>query len=99
VSRLKQLHRDERERLSGLQKVADENGGCDMALNTNWMRCAFCIETFTGVDRKLIVQLSQIPRNAEKSLMLGVYDGLPMHSYKNDGFTISSLELPPKSPR
>jgi hypothetical protein len=35
IQRFEQNHRDERERLISIQKVANDMGSCDMALNTN----------------------------------------------------------------
>ena len=55
-----------------------------MALNTNWMRRTGWAETFAGADRKLLVQLAQIPRDAERNLALGVYDGIAMYSSRKD---------------
>jgi hypothetical protein len=91
LHRLEQLHRDERERLAGRQKVTNETGSRDMALNTNWMRRNGWAETFAGADRKLLVQLAQIPRATEKDLALGVYNGVPMHSRREDEFKLSHL--------
>ncbi|KAH8686644.1 hypothetical protein GQ44DRAFT_631729, partial [Phaeosphaeriaceae sp. PMI808] len=38
-----------------------DTSSSDMALNTNWMRRTQWAETFAGADRKLLVQLAQIP--------------------------------------
>jgi hypothetical protein len=91
LQRLEQLHHDERERLIGRQKTTSEIGGRDMALNTNWMRRTGWAETFAGADRKVLVQLAQIPRDTEKNLALGVYDGVPMHSRREDESKLSHL--------
>lgn len=91
LHRLEQLHRDERERLAGRQKVTNETGSRDMALNTNWMRRNGWAETFAGADRKLLVQLAEIPRGTEKDLALGVYNSVPMHSCREDESKLSHL--------
>jgi hypothetical protein len=71
--------------------VTNETGSRDVALNTNWMRRNGWAETFAGADRKLLVQLAQIPRNTEKDLALGVYNGVPMHSRRKDESKLSYL--------
>lgn len=48
-------------------------------------------ETFAGADRKLLVQLAEIPRGTEKDLALGVYNGVPMHSRREDESKLSHL--------
>lgn len=62
-----------------------------MALNTNWMRRTSWAETFAGADRKLLVQLAQIPRDEERNLALGVYDGIAMYSSSKDECQLSYL--------
>jgi hypothetical protein len=62
-----------------------------MALNTNWMRRTGWAETFAGADRKLLVQLAQIPRDTQRSLALGVYGGIAMYSSRKDECKLSYL--------
>jgi hypothetical protein len=62
-----------------------------MALNTNWMRRTGWAETFAGADRKLLVQLAQIPRNIERDLALDVYDGIAIYSSRKDECRLSYL--------
>jgi hypothetical protein len=91
LQRLEQLHLDERERLISSRKVTNDIGSCDMALNTNWMRRTGWAETFAGADRKLLVQLAQIPRDEERNLALGIYDGIAMYSSSKDECQLSYL--------
>jgi hypothetical protein len=89
--RLEQLHLDERKRLISNRSVTNDIGSSDMALNTNWMRRTCWAETFAGADRKLLVQLAQIPRAAERDLALGVYEGSAMYSSRKDECKLSYL--------
>jgi hypothetical protein len=85
------MHRDERERLISSQKVTNNIGSCDMALNTNWMRRTGLAETFAGADRKLLVQLAQIPHNTERNMTFGIYDGIAISSSRKDECHLSYL--------
>jgi hypothetical protein len=91
LQRLEQLHHDERKRLTDYQSATNETGSCNIALNTNWMRRTGWAETFADADQKLLVQLPQIPRNTEKDLALRVYNGVPMHSRREDESKLSYL--------
>jgi hypothetical protein len=91
LQRLEQMHRDERERLISSQKVTNDMGSCDMALNTNWMRRTGWAETFAGADRKLLVQLAQIPHNTERNMTFGIYDGIAISSSRKDECKLSYL--------
>jgi hypothetical protein len=84
LQRLKKLHCDKRERLISSQKVTNDISSCDIALNTNWMQRTGWAETFASADRKLLVQLAQIPRDRERNLALSVYDGIAMYSSRKD---------------
>jgi hypothetical protein len=52
-----------------------------IALNTTWMQRTGWSKNFASVDRKLLVQLVQIPRDTEKEPALGVYNSVPMQYY------------------
>jgi hypothetical protein len=91
LQRLEQMHRDERERLISSQKVTNDMGSCDMALNTNWMRRTDWAETFDGADRNLLVQLAQIPHNTERNMTFGIYDGIAISSSRKDECQLSYL--------
>ncbi|KAJ6191987.1 hypothetical protein J3E72DRAFT_443135 [Bipolaris maydis] len=67
MQRLEQLHRDELVRIRGQLKGSSiDTSSPDMALNTNWMRRTQWAETFVGADRKLLVQLAQIPNKEDE---------------------------------
>ncbi|KAJ5052595.1 hypothetical protein J3E74DRAFT_469583 [Bipolaris maydis] len=67
MQRLEQLHRDELVRSRGQLKGSSiDTSSPDMALNTNWMRRTQWAETFVGADRKLLVQLAQIPSKEDE---------------------------------
>ncbi|KAH8690376.1 hypothetical protein GQ44DRAFT_744804 [Phaeosphaeriaceae sp. PMI808] len=77
MQRLEQLHRDELGRIRGHLKESNiDTSSSDMALNTNWMRRTQWAETFAGADRKLLVQLAQIP---------------PVYSHKEDEFKLRHI--------
>jgi hypothetical protein len=90
--RLEALHREEGDHLLTKYKTSvTDTGNTDMALNTNWMRRTGWAETFAGADRKLLVQLAQIPRNTERDLALDVYDGIALCSSKEGKCRLSYL--------
>ncbi|KAJ6267416.1 hypothetical protein PSV08DRAFT_229224 [Bipolaris maydis] len=85
MQRLEQLHRDELVRSRGQLKGSSiDTSSPDMALNTNWMRRTQWAETFVGADRKLLVQLAQIPCGTGENLEIEIHDGTAISSSKED---------------
>ncbi|KAF1939465.1 hypothetical protein EJ02DRAFT_497113 [Clathrospora elynae] len=57
-----------------VDRSASASSPGDMALNTNWMRRTGWAETFAGADRKLLVQLAQIPHECRLSYLVTALD-------------------------
>jgi hypothetical protein len=86
LTRLEQLHYDERERITSWDAgvAAADTCSVDMALNTNWMRRTGWTKTFAGANRKLLVELAQPPCVARGDLCLGTYGDRKLCSLKED---------------
>ncbi|PVH94160.1 hypothetical protein DM02DRAFT_200270 [Periconia macrospinosa] len=85
LSRLEELHAAERQHItSRLSAAVVEVGSNDMALSTNWMRRTGWAEMFASANRRLLVQLSQMPYDAREDLSLGTYGAENLFSRRED---------------
>lgn len=85
LRRLEELHHNELERAAERHKAtATSTGSLDMAVNTNWMRRTGWNETFAGANRKLLVELVQMPRGRGQRINLGTYDDTVLCSCEED---------------
>lgn len=69
---------------SQVSAATTDVGSADMALTTNWMRRTGWSEMFADANRKLLVELTQPPYNAEVDLCLGVYGATKLFSRRED---------------
>ncbi|PVH90430.1 hypothetical protein DM02DRAFT_507982, partial [Periconia macrospinosa] len=85
LRRLEELHHNELERVAERQKATTTStGSLDMAVNTNWMRRTGWNETFAGANRKLLVELVQMPRGRGQCINLGTYNDTVLCSGEED---------------
>lgn len=83
---LKTLHEEEKRRAeqSGRGHDFSNTGMYDEALVGNWMRRTDWMAIFSGVNRKLLVRLTEAPATDGLALSYGVFDGTLLQSDAED---------------
>ena len=80
------LHEEERRRAEQNQKGHDvpDTGMYNEALVGNWMRLTDWMAIFSGVNRKLLVRLTEAPAADDLALVYGVFEGIYLQSGAED---------------
>lgn len=91
--RLEALHEDERKRVRKDKDVYDalDTGVYDESLVGNWMRRTDWVAMFSGVNRRLLVRLTQAPAANGSALVYGSFYGMHLHSGAEDERRIRTI--------
>jgi hypothetical protein len=86
MRRLEALHEEERKRMKQDKEGYDvlDTGAYDESFVGNWMRRTDWAAMFSGVNRRLLVRLTEAPAIHGSALVYGVHDGIHLQSCAED---------------